>query len=191
MDRGRRFYAPAVIALGMDAGSLILLRPRNTADEMWALDQALRTCGVAAVVWWGGRLEAVHFRRLQLGCQRSGALGLFVRPAAMRGEPSWADIRLLVRPLPLNLESTATAELIATAPWPGNAKSTGGQVTRGTRSFGGRRVRIEILRCRAGSGSGAVEVEIDDETGVAREAGPGPLAAELACGAAAQREARA
>jgi hypothetical protein len=95
VDRARRFYAPAAVALGLDPQRPVLLRPRTTVDEMWALDQVLRTAGVAAGVWWGGALSGIHYRRLQLAVQRSGALGLLVRPAAMRAVPSWADVRLL------------------------------------------------------------------------------------------------
>jgi hypothetical protein len=154
-DRARRFYAPAAAELGLDPRRLVLLRPRNTADEMWALDQVLRTTGVASLLWWGGNLTGIHYRRLQLAAQRSGALGLLVRPAALRTVPSWADVRLLVEPR------------------------------------GSGRLRIEILRCRAGAGGGVVEVEIDDETNALRETDAGGLASPVVDRAAAQRAIRA
>jgi protein ImuA len=50
-------------------------------------------------------------------------------------------------------------------------------------SQAGRRLRVEVVRCRGGAGGGTVELEIDDETGVVH------LAAELAGAAAVRRAA--
>ena len=61
--------------------------------------QAARSAAVAAVLWWGGKLPERSFRRLQLACATSGSLGLLIRPHAMRHQPSWADVRLLVEPV--------------------------------------------------------------------------------------------
>jgi len=72
----------------------------NPADSLWALDQSLRCLAVAAVLAWPARLDGHTFRRLQLAAEEGGGLGLFVRPQAAEHEPSWADVRLLVEPLP-------------------------------------------------------------------------------------------
>jgi hypothetical protein len=39
-------------------------------------------------------------RRWQLAARAGGAVGLFVRPLAAVGEPSWAEARIAVAPLP-------------------------------------------------------------------------------------------
>jgi protein ImuA len=93
------FYPPAVMPWGLDLGNLLLVRPRNKADELWALDQALRCPAVAAV--WGSlqELDGRTFRRLQLAAEKGHGLGLLLRPASAQGRPSWADVRLLVQPL--------------------------------------------------------------------------------------------
>jgi hypothetical protein len=49
------------------------------------------------VIAWPDRLDGHTFRRLQLAAETSGAIGCLVRPAAARGDPTWADLRLLVR----------------------------------------------------------------------------------------------
>jgi hypothetical protein len=96
VDRHGTFYPPAAAAWGMPLANMIVLRPTNARDEAWALDQALRSRAVAAVLAWPPRLDDRAFRRLQLAAESSGAIGLFVRPASARREPTWADVRLSV-----------------------------------------------------------------------------------------------
>ncbi len=93
------FYPPAAVVWGLDLSQLLIVRPRKKADELWALDQALR-CPAVAAVWSPLReLDSRAFRRLQLAAEQGRGLGLFLRPAAARNQPSWADVRLLVQPL--------------------------------------------------------------------------------------------
>ena len=102
VDRQRQFYPPAAVRLGIALERLLVVHVDNRADHNWALDQALRCPAVAAVLAWpeslDGRLDARTFRRLQLAAEQSGTLGLMIRPASVRHEPSWADVRLLVEP---------------------------------------------------------------------------------------------
>jgi hypothetical protein len=120
VDRTGWFHPPAVLpwlGCGPDAARLVVARPAHDADEIWAIDQALRCTGVAAVLAWprtaaspGGDLVAgrrcavqswtIAMRRWQLAARSSGAVGLFVRPAAAWGEASWAEARIAVAPLP-------------------------------------------------------------------------------------------
>ena len=100
LDRSGWFYPPAAAAWGMDLQRLILLCPRDEASALWALDQALRCPAVAAVWTWLPRLEGRWFRRFQLAVEHSGCLGLLLRPAQVRGQPSWAEMQLGVQPQP-------------------------------------------------------------------------------------------
>jgi len=129
LDQAQEFYPPAAARLGLSLENLVVVQAAQPADNLWALDQALRCPGVAAVVAWPEKIDARTFRRLQLAAEEGGVLGLLLRPERVRSEPSWADVRLLVEPLP------------------------GG-------TAGVRRLRIEILRCRAAPG-GTVEVEME------------------------------
>jgi hypothetical protein len=114
------------------------------------LDQSLRCRGVTAVLAWPENLAGRTFRRLQLAVEEGGGVGMFIRPDAVWREPSWADVRLLVEPLP----------------------SASPQSNR-------RRLRIHLLRCRGGAGGASLDVELDDETHpvhlAARLAKPTPL----------------
>ena len=98
MDRARRFYPPSVAPWGMDLENLLVLRPRSEAEELWALEQVLRSPSVGAVWAPQGRIDVREFRRLQLAAENGGAVGMLVRPADVRGEPSWAEAQFLVRP---------------------------------------------------------------------------------------------
>ncbi len=100
IDRRGRFYPPAAARLGLDLRRLVLVRTETQADQFWAVDQSLRCRGVGAVLAWPRRLDARTFRRWQLAAEEGGTLGLLIRPATARSEPSWAEVRLAVEPLP-------------------------------------------------------------------------------------------
>lgn len=100
IDPAGEFYPPGAAWLGIDLARLIVVRPPRRAEAAWALDQSLRQPAVAAVWAPVDRLDGVTFRRWQLAAERSGVLGLLIRPARARREPSWADVRLSVAPRP-------------------------------------------------------------------------------------------
>ena len=97
-DPRKQFYAPAVVALGFAAEQLVILQPPSAAEEMWALDQALRCEGVALVWAALGKLGDHDFRRLQLATEAGGTLGFLGRPARARGQPAWSDMQFLIEP---------------------------------------------------------------------------------------------
>lgn len=133
-DGGERFYPPAAVRLGIEPASLLVVRPENGADELWALTQTLRCPGVAATVAHLDRVESHDFRRLQLAAESHGTLGLFLRPWEVRKEPSWAEVRLGVEAIPCSESSEV------------------------------RRLKVHLLRSRRGTGYGTVEVELHEET---------------------------
>ncbi|MCI0357046.1 MAG: hypothetical protein L0211_00990 [Planctomycetaceae bacterium] len=91
VDRSRTFYSLAAAAWGIDLSLMLLLQPADDAAQLWALDQALRCPGVGAVYATCGALDVRDFRRLQLAAESGGTLGVLVRPARLRGQPSWAE----------------------------------------------------------------------------------------------------
>jgi hypothetical protein len=97
VDRRREFYPPAAASLGLAWEQMVIVQPANAADEAWAIDQALRSPGVGAVLAWPQKLDDHTFRRWQLAAETSGAVGLLLRPAAARRQPSWAQVKLLGR----------------------------------------------------------------------------------------------
>jgi protein ImuA len=129
LDASREFYAPAAARLGLELDRLIVLQAAGEADNLWALDQSLRSPAVAAVVAWPDRLDSHTFRRLQLAAEEGGGMGLLIRPAAARHEPSWAEVRLWVEPRPY--ASSAGRRLLI-------------EVLRSRGSAGGGSVEVEM-----------------------------------------------
>jgi hypothetical protein len=97
IDRLQTFYPPAAAAWGIDLDRLLIVRPRGPRDALWAALQSLRSPAVAAVWAPLEKLDSREFRQLQLAAQAGRTLGLLLRPAHIRGQPSWADVRLLLK----------------------------------------------------------------------------------------------
>jgi hypothetical protein len=164
VDRAKTFYPPAALALGVAATSLIIVRPSTAADELWAIDQALRSTAVAAVWTQLEKISAHDFRRLQLAAEQSGAVGLLIRPARTRWQPSWAHVRIVCRPqgvgsLFRRAGGTAISSVTATGQRPVPLKPP---------IPSSRRLNIEVIRVRGGTLGAAgrsIELEMDDTSG--------------------------
>jgi hypothetical protein len=94
IDRLQNFYPPAAAGWGIDLQRLVIVRPRGAREALWAAVQSLSSPAVAAVWAPLERLDSREFRQLQLAAQAGRTLGLLLRPSHVRGEPSWADVRL-------------------------------------------------------------------------------------------------
>ena len=143
IDRSQTFYPPAAAAWGVDLERLIVVRPRTARDELWAAVQALRSPVVAAL--WANidRLDSREFRRLQLAAEAGRTLGVLVRPAAVRGQPTWADVRLEV-----SLLSVVRSPLHS---------------NHGARKADhGRAMQVRLVHCHGGRAAGSAMLEIDD-----------------------------
>ncbi|MEX2310623.1 MAG: hypothetical protein WD738_23855 [Pirellulales bacterium] len=209
LDRRQTFYPPAAAAWGIDLNRLIIVRPQSARDELWAAVQALSSPAVAAVWAMIDRLDSRAFRRLQLAAQAGRTLGLLLRPAYVRSQPSWADVRLgvgarkggrgkgeggrnngaienlqfdfgeLSRAAFCNLQSSLPPSPFRLPP------------------LAVRRVQVRILRTHGGRPGGCVFLEIDDAAYTIREASsthdshPLPVVPELARPAAHSLSARA
>lgn len=100
IDRGGSFYPPAATPWIEDLQRMLVVHPNSDRDALWALEQSLRCSGVAVVVCRVEKLSQEAWRRLQLAGETGGGLGLLLRSAQQRAQPSWAGVRLLVEPLP-------------------------------------------------------------------------------------------
>jgi protein ImuA len=102
LDRQKRFFPLSAAACGIDLSRTLIFWPASAQEELWALDQALRCPGVGAVWATCGLLGVRDFRRLQLAAECGGTLGLLVRPASIRGQPTWADVQWHIDAEPAN-----------------------------------------------------------------------------------------
>ena len=135
IDSRRELYPPAAMPFAVDLSKTVFIRPEHPLDALWSLEQALRTRGIGAVVCDVDRLSPQACRRLQLAAEIGGGLGILMRPAQARGQPSFAEYRLLVQPLPPPIQCDATVS---------------------------RRWRVELLRARKQFAERSVVVELSN-----------------------------
>jgi protein ImuA len=111
-ERGIMLFDPpaplcawALAHLGVDAQALIVVHGRDgafgarhllpAADLLWALEQALKSGQVGAVLaWLPARLRADTLRRLQLAAQAHAGPAFVLRDIDVRLKPSPAPLRL-------------------------------------------------------------------------------------------------
>ncbi|MBV8594559.1 MAG: protein imuA [Caulobacteraceae bacterium] len=72
-------HAPGLAGLGLDWSRLIQVRVRTDAEAQGALEDALRSRGVAAAVGEVERIDLTAGRRLQLACEAASATGFVLR----------------------------------------------------------------------------------------------------------------
>jgi protein ImuA len=100
----------ALLQLGIDPEALLVIYTRRAArlslrgaashvepggDSLWALEQALKSGHVGALLaWLPPRLHAERLRRLQLAAQAHDGPAFMLREAAARVRPSPAPLRL-------------------------------------------------------------------------------------------------
>jgi protein ImuA len=176
-----RFYPPAAAAWGIDLAAMLVVRTTNEADALWAFDQALRCPGVGAV--WGAweRLDGRDFRRLQLAAEIGGTIGVLIRPARVRGQSTWAEVRLEVGAVPLLGDFARTGFFSrfrkSHYPHPNPLPKGEGTVNSRRRRGGqwpdgwGWRLAVELVRCRGTADGQKVVLELDEMNGEWREVG--------------------
>jgi hypothetical protein len=132
IDPQRWPYPPALAQAGLDLARCLVVRPRDSREQAWALDLALRSGACDVVIGWLHHLDDRSLRRLQLAAAAGDALALLLRPAGFARVASPAAVRLLVEPLP-------------------GAEGGGAR----------RRLRITPLRCRGGMVTGEESLRVE------------------------------
>ncbi|HEY8521202.1 MAG TPA: translesion DNA synthesis-associated protein ImuA [Gammaproteobacteria bacterium] len=119
-------YAPALRRQGVELDRLLLVHPRGgRKNDLWAVEQAIRSGSAAAVLAWVRTADDVDLRRLQLAAEERVCWVVLFRPVEDLENRSPAALRL---------------ELRAGAPM------------RGVRGRGASRprraLRVRVLKCR-------------------------------------------
>ena len=91
-------YAPALEARGITLSRILWVRSRNTAQQLWSAEQALRSGACGAVLVWPTRVHPRRLRRLQLAAESGGAWALLFHRAGTSDDGSPASLRLRVVP---------------------------------------------------------------------------------------------
>lgn len=123
--RGRDLYAAGLAAYGLTPQRLIAVRARTNADLLWAMEEALRCRGPAAVLGETDGVDLTAGRRLQLAAETGGGTGFLLLSGAKRGVSSGAVTRWRIAAHP-------------------------GRPQPGVPGVGAERWRVELTRCRGG-----------------------------------------
>jgi protein ImuA len=154
-------YAPGLAAFGLDLRRLILVAARRDAEVCWALEEALRSRCLAAVVAEVGVLTLTATRRLQLAAEQAGIPCFLLRrwrtqqlARQQRAQPIAAVTRWRIAPHRRATDQAAMPEL------------------------GAPQWRLDLWRCRnAAAASWIMEFDHADQQRVT--AFPVPVAAAL------------
>ncbi len=79
-QQGRDLYGQGLAEFGIDPDRLIIVHGRNDTDILWAMEEGLRTPGLAAVIGKLHKIPPIAGRRLQLAAEDSGTAGIILRP---------------------------------------------------------------------------------------------------------------
>ncbi len=160
VDRERRFYAPAMLSMGIAMDRVIVVHPESESELVWSIDQSLRSSGVGAVLAEIGRLDDRGARRLQLAAERGGGIGLLIRQSKMGlGMPSWADVQWCVRPRAhVEPESSETPQQNLSQQKSSQPKPAPFHTNR-------RSIDLHLMRCRGGRAGARLSLILDGEVG--------------------------
>lgn len=134
-------YAPGLAALGLAPESLIIVEPRRAIDGLWAIEEGLKSAGIACVVGVSDDVGLVPARRLALAAQSNNVPAL-----------------ILTGPRTPPMAGTATRWRVAPAP--------GGPHPMGEKLPGGLRLGVCLERSRTYPLAGPVTATLEwcDET---------------------------
>ena len=95
-------YPPALAQAGIDLTRVIVSQPRAPKDYLWVLEKALASQSCSAVIAWPSRIHEKQIRRLQLASKDGYSWGILFRSEESSKNASPAELRLRLRPLPVN-----------------------------------------------------------------------------------------
>lgn len=98
-DPDKRLYPPALAPL-VPLDRLLLLHPKNDADEVWTISECLRCRGVGVTVGSPRRLTSIQARRLQLAAETGGGVGILMRTLDASSSTHAATTRWIVKSFP-------------------------------------------------------------------------------------------
>ncbi|HEY4063531.1 MAG TPA: Error-prone repair protein ImuA [Puia sp.] len=101
---GRMLFPPALKLFGVEPDRVIFVDLKREKDGLWAMEEALKCEGLAAVV---GELKEIDFtasRRLQLAVEQSRVTSFILRPEPRKMNTTACVARWRIRPVSSALE---------------------------------------------------------------------------------------
>jgi protein ImuA len=124
-------FAPGLAELGLAPERLIMVRARAQGARLWALEEALRSPGLAAALAEVDRLSLTESRRLQLAAEANGVTAFLLRPLSACAAPSAAPTAAMTR-------------------WRISPLSAAANLEASPRAWQPPRWQVELVRCRGG-----------------------------------------
>ena len=87
-------YPPALLQWGINLSRVLIVRPRQESETLWAAEQALSSGNCAAVLMWLDTLDDYSSRRLQLAAEKGQSWAIAFRPLAALSQASAAALRI-------------------------------------------------------------------------------------------------
>ncbi|WP_097461887.1 translesion DNA synthesis-associated protein ImuA [Mangrovitalea sediminis] len=99
-------YAPALARAGIQLSQLFVVHTKHPKDQLWGMDQALRSQACGLVLAWPDQPRPGDLRRLQLAAADGGSSAFIMRKESDTQQASPAALRLQLRPHPDGLSIT-------------------------------------------------------------------------------------
>lgn len=100
----RAVFPPAIKAFGVDPDRIVFVDMASERDILWAMEEALKCQGLAAVVAELRELDFVQSRRLQLAVEKSRVTGFVLRNNPRRMGTTACAARWQIRPVASELQ---------------------------------------------------------------------------------------
>ncbi len=104
ISTSRKLFPPALKAFGVEPERIIFIDLHREKDVLWAVEEALKCKGVAAVVAELRELSFTQSRRLQLAVEESGVTSFILRHDPLKISTTACVARWQVMPLPSETE---------------------------------------------------------------------------------------
>jgi hypothetical protein len=87
-------YPPALRQWGVNLSRVLIVRPKDAGEALWAAEQALSSGNCAAVLLWSEELDDAASRRLQLAAEKGQSWAIAFRSLRAQAQPSAAALRI-------------------------------------------------------------------------------------------------
>jgi hypothetical protein len=87
-------YPPALLSWGVNLSRMLLVRPRQATEVLWAAEQALSSGNCMAVLLWSEALDDATSRRLQLAAEKGRSWAIAFRSVKAKYQSSAAALRI-------------------------------------------------------------------------------------------------
>jgi protein ImuA len=104
ISASRTLFPPALKLFGVAPDRIIFIDLKKEKDVLWAMEEALKCEGLAAVIGEVSDINLTQSRRLQLTVEKSGVTGLLIRNNIQKIATSACVARWQIKPLISELE---------------------------------------------------------------------------------------